>query len=87
MRTKKENQVYAKKIRAMCADRSWRVKDGYREFLAKMAPILGLPIEGSLDLFDSVFHEMLEDGERRLALEEFREFLAARLVFSHGLDE
>ena len=57
------------------------------EFLAKMAPILGLPIEGSLDLFDSVFHEMLEDGERRLALEEFREFLAARLVFSHGLDE
>ena len=21
----------------MCADRSWRVKDGYREFLAKMA--------------------------------------------------
>ena len=37
MRTKKENQVYAKKIRAMCADRSWRVKDGYREFLANMA--------------------------------------------------
>lgn len=37
MRTRKENQVYAKKIRAMCADRSWRVKDGYREFLANMA--------------------------------------------------
>ena len=37
MRTKKENHVYAKKIRAICADTSWRVTTGYREFLAKMA--------------------------------------------------
>ena len=37
VRTRRENHVYAKKIRAICADTSWKVTEGYREFLAKMA--------------------------------------------------